>query len=53
MMENEKTLGADAAAVVNAEPVVSDQLAHAAPAHTPGPWTIRATALLAKDEGKS
>lgn len=38
-MGDDKNLGADAAAVENAEPVASEQLSHAAP--TPGPWVIR------------
>jgi hypothetical protein len=37
-MKDEKHLGADAAAVVSAGSIERDQLSHAAPKHTPGPW---------------
>ena len=36
----EKTLGADAAAVDLAGSSAPDQLTHAAPTHTPAPWTF-------------
>jgi hypothetical protein len=35
---SEKTLGADAAAVVTAEPVARDAASHVAPTHTVGAW---------------
>jgi hypothetical protein len=40
-MKDEKHLGADAAAVVSAGSIERDQLSHAAPTHTPGPWVVR------------
>jgi hypothetical protein len=51
-MSEIKILGADAAAVESAGSIASDQLSHAAPTHTPGPWVAECSTLReAREDG--